>query len=140
MMTTRELSDNEVLQASRIIATRMGYAAKTFKYHYDDMKYFETDIDLIDVEFTEETFRDDIHQLIAAYKEILNALPLQIEFIAANDDTDTEVNRYEKDINDVEKFGLFVTERTIANLKPYYSSETCNAYMNLTDVSFGVYF
>jgi hypothetical protein len=94
---------------------------------------------LQDVKFTKETLYDGINQLILAYEEILNTLPLQIDFIAANDDTETEVLRYEKNINDIKDFGLFLTTRTIPNLKPYYSSEICSAYVNLTHVSFGVY-
>jgi len=140
MMTTREMTDNEVDQALKIIANKMGKTAKSSKHNYGDRIYFETDIDLIDVEFTKKTLQEGIHQLIFAYEEILETLPIQIDFIAANDDTETEILRYEKDINDVRDFGLFVTKRTIPGIEPYYFSEICNAYVNLTHVSFGVYY
>ena len=140
MMTTREMTDNEVQKASKIITSKMGKAAKTSKHNFGDRRYFEADIDLQDVKFTKETLNDGIHDLIAAYEEIINTLPIQIDFIAANDDTDSFILRYEKDTNDVKDFGLFVTKRTIPNLEPYYSSETCNAYVNFTYVSFGVYY
>ena len=140
MMTTRELTNNELQQASNIIMNKMERATKLSQYNYSDRKYFEADIDLQDIKFTKETLHDGITRLILAYEEILNTLPIQIDFIAANDDTETEILRYEKDINDIMDFGLFVTKRTIPNLKPYYSSEICNAYVNLTYVSFGVYY
>ena len=95
---------------------------------------------MYDVQFTKETLYDGINKLISAYEEIINTTPMQIDFIAANDDTETEIAKYEKDINDVKDFGLFVTNRAIPNLKPYYSSKICNAYVNLTYVSFGVYY
>ena len=68
------------------------------------------------------------------------SLSLEIDFIAANDDTDTEIIRYEKNQNDIKSFGLFVTKRNIPDIIPYYSSKTCNAYVNLTHVSFGIYY
>ena len=140
MMTTREMADNEVQKALEIITNKMKKTARSSKHNYGDRLYYEADIDLQDVKFTKETLNDGIHLLISAYEQILNTLPLQIDFIAANDDTETEILRYEKDINDINDFGLFVTKRTIPNLKPYYSSEICNAYVNLTHVSFGVYY
>lgn len=140
MMTTREIEDNFVQKAVQIITNKMGYSAKSSKHNYGDRRYFETDIDLQDIEFTKETLHDGIHQLISAYEEILSIVPFQIDFITANDDTDSFILRYEKDINDVKDFGLFVTKRTIPGLKPYYSSKNCNAYLNLTHVSFGVYY
>jgi len=139
MMTNREMTDNEVQQAIEIITCKMGNTAKSSKYKYSDRRYFEVDIDLLDVEFTKETLHIGLSRMISAYEEILKALPLEIDFIAANDDTETEILRYEGDINDVKDFGLFVTKRTVPNLMPYYTSKSCNAYVNLTHVSFGVY-
>lgn len=139
MMTTEEIPDNDVQRAKHIISKKLGYMATSSKHNYGDRKYFEADIDLIDVEFTKITLYDGINKLIASYEEILNTIPIQIDFIAANDDTEIEIAKYEKDTDDVENFGLFVTKRSIPNFKPYYSSKNCNAYVNLTYVSFGVY-
>lgn len=72
-------------------------------------------------------------------EEILKRLSYPIDFIAGNDDTHSAVTKYEKNNEDVESFGLFVTRQTIPNLKAYYSSPICNAYVNLTHVSFGLY-
>ncbi|MNW17279.1 hypothetical protein D3C71_2164090 [compost metagenome] len=69
----------------------------------------------------------------------MKTLTLQIDFIAGNDDTDSAIIIYEQDNEDIKNFGLFVTNRTIPNIQPYYSSQICNAYVNLTHVSFGVY-
>ena len=140
MMTITELSDGDVQKALEIISKKLNYKAISSKHHYNDRRYFEVDIDLLDVKFTSDTLYEGIDNLISAYEEILNATQIQIDFIAANDDTETEISRYEKDTNDVRDFGLFVTRRVIPNLEPYYSSKTCNAYLNLTHVSFGVYF
>jgi hypothetical protein len=140
MMTSKEMPDCDVYKAKQIISRRLNYKGTSSKHNYGDRRYFEADIDLLDVEFTKETLYDGINKLITAYEEILNTIPMQIDFIAANDDTETEIARYEKNINDIEKFGLFVTERTITNIEPYYTSNKCNAYVNLTYVSFGVYY
>lgn len=139
MMTTKEMPDYDVKKAMQIISRKFNYKVTSSKHNYGDRRYFEADIDLMDVEFSKETLYDEINKLISACEEIMNTIPMQIDFIAANDDTETEIARYEKDLNDVKDFGLFVTKRTIPNLKPYYSSKTCNAYVNLTYVSFGVY-
>lgn len=140
MMTTKEMADNYVQIALEILTNKFNCKAELSKHNYGDRKYFEADIDLLDVEFTKEALYDGINKLISAYEEIMNMVPMHIDFIAANDDTETEILRYEKDINDVKDFGLFVTNRTIPNLEPYYSSKICNAYVNLTHVSFGVYY
>lgn len=139
MMTIIELSDSDVQKALEIISRKLNLKAVSSKYHYDDRRYFETDIDLLDVEFTKDTLYAGINILISAYEEVMNLIPISIDFIAGNDDTDSAILRYENDVDDIADFGLFVTKRTIPGLKPYYSSEICNAYLNLTHVSFGVY-
>ncbi len=140
MMTTKEMPDHVVQKAMQIISRRFNNKVMSSKHNFGDRRYFETDIDLLDIEFSKENLYDGINSLISAYEEIMNNIPIEIDFIAANDDTETEISRYEKDINDVKDFGLFVTRRVIPTLKPYYSSKNCNAYVNLTYVSFGVYY
>jgi hypothetical protein len=140
MMTTNEMEDYDIQRAMQIISCRFNCKASSSKHNYGDRKYFEVDIDLLNVEFTHETLYDGINKLISAYEEIMKTTPIQIDFIAANDDTEIEIAKYEKDINDVKDFGLFVTNRKIPNLKPYYTSNICNAYVNLTHVSFGIYY
>ena len=139
MMTTKKITAQQLQEAKTILMNKFKCKAETFQHNYGERQYFETDIDLLDVEFTKESLYDELNKLIYAYEEIMSRIPLQVDFIAANDDTETEILRYEKDINDIKDFGLFVTTRTIPALKPYYSSKFCNAYVNLTFVSFGVY-
>ena len=139
MMTTNEMSDYDIEKAKQIIAQKLNYEVRSSKHNYGDRRYFEADIDLLGVEFTKENLYDGLNKLISAYEEILDKIPMQIDFIAANDDTETEIAKYEKNIDDVKDFGLFVTKRSIVKLTPYYSSKKCNAYINLTYVSFGVY-
>jgi len=140
MMTTKEIPDYDVQKAVQVISRKFNYKVTSSKHNFGDRRYFETDIDILDIEFTKENLYDGINRLISACEEILNTIPMQIDFIAANDDTETEIAKYEKDTNDVKDFGLFVTKRLIPNLKPYFSSKNCNAYVNLTYVSFGVYY
>ena len=140
MMTKKELSDGDVYKAIEILLSTFNNKYQIFKYNYDNSKYHETDIDLFDVVFTKQNLHDGISKLIYCYETIMDEILIEIDFISANDDTHNEVSRYEKDVNDVKDFGLFVTNRTIPDLEPYYSSETCNAYVNLTHVSFGVYY
>lgn len=140
MMTTKEMSDSDISKATEIILGKFNNKFEIYKYHYDDRKYCEVDIDLFDVIFSKENIYDDIDKLISAYEEIMKTLSLQIDFIAGNDDTDSAILRYEQDKEDIKDFGLFVTNRIIPNIQPYYSSHICNAYVNLTHVSFGVYY
>lgn len=140
MMTTKEIPDNYIQEALKIFTNKFKCVVEFSKHNYGDRKYFEVDVDMLDIEFTKATLYDEINKLISVYEKIMGIMPMQIDFIAANDDTETEILRYEKDINDIKDFGLFVTKRLIPNLKPYYSSKNCNAYVNLTHVSFGVYY
>lgn len=140
MMTTEELSESDISIATDILLSQFNKKYEINKYNYNERKYYEVDIDLFDVVFSNERIYDDIHKLITAYEEIMNTISLQIDFIAGNDDTDSAVMKYERDNEDIKDFGLFVTKRTIPNIQPFYSSQICNAYVNLTHVSFGVYY
>lgn len=140
MMTREEIADDYLQKAADILEQSFKYRTEISKHRYEDRQYFEADIDLLNVEFTRDTLHSGLERLIYAYEQIMSFVPMQIDFIAANDDTETEISRYEKDINDVKDFGLFVTSRTIPKLQAYYSSDICTAYVNLTHVSFGVYY
>jgi hypothetical protein len=140
MMTAEEMSDSDISKATDILLSQFNKKYEINKYYYDDSKYREVDIDLFDVAFSRERIYDDIDKLISAYEEILKTVSNQIDFIAGNDDTHSAVIKYEQNNEDIKDFGLFVTRRTIPNLQPYYSSQICNAYVNLTHVSFGVYY
>lgn len=139
MLTKKELERENIETAVKILQTRFQNRAEVQKFKYDDRKYFETDIDLFDVVFSEEQIYEDINKLISAYEEIMCIISMDIDFIAANDDTETEIQKYEKDENDIRDFGLFVTKRKIPGIEPYLCSTICNAYLNLKYVSFGIY-
>ncbi|KAA1176924.1 hypothetical protein [Paenibacillus sp. B2(2019)] len=139
MMTTEEMIEGDISKATEIILSNFKNEFEIYKYSYNDRKYHEVDIDLFNVVFSKEKIYDDIDKLISTYEEIMKTLTLQIDFIAGNDDTDSAIIIYEQDNEDIKNFGLFVTNRTIPNIQPYYSSQICNAYVNLTHVSFGVY-
>lgn len=140
MMTKEKLSDDKISDAINILQKEFKNRYEIYKYKYDDSKYYETDIDLFDVIFTKHDIYTNISKLISCYENIMHKISVDIDFIAANDDTHNEVLRYEKNSNDIKDFGLFVTKREIPNAVPYYSSKNCNAYVNLTHVSFGVYY
>ena len=140
MLTNHELSDDQIAKAVSIITDAFNYRYEVFKFGlYEDRDFFDVDIDLYDVLFTRNTLYDQLNKLISVYEKILQELMVDIDFIAANDDTEGEVQIYSKDRNDIKDFGLFVTKRKIPNVIPYYVSKTCNAYVNLKHVSFGVY-
>jgi homogentisate 1,2-dioxygenase len=93
MMTTKEMPDicsKGDADHSRNLTIRQRH----LNHNFGDRRYFEADIDLLGVEFTKETLYDGIKQLISAYEEIMNTKPMQIDFIAANDDTESEIARY----------------------------------------------
>lgn len=114
--------------------------AEVNRYKYDDRKYYETDFDLIEIEFHKENIYKEIDKLIKVHEKAIHTIEQNVEIIVANDDTDTEIQIFEGNCNDVSGFGLFITKRKIQELKPYYSSDICNAYLNFDNVSFGVIF
>lgn len=139
MMTIKEMSDDEIKNIIEFFLHKFPNEYKSYKYNYDDSKYCEVDIDLFDVNFSKEMMDENLHKLISVCEEIMESISKEIDFIASNDDTSTEVLKYENNSNDIKNFGLFVTNRKIPDINPYYTSQICNAYVNLTYVSFGVY-
>lgn len=109
-------------------------------YKYDDRTYYETDFDLIEIEFHKDDIYKEIDKLIKIHEKAIQSIEQDIEIIVANDDTDTEIQIFESNRNDVSGFGLFITKRKIQELEAYYSSDICNAYLNFENVSFGVIF
>ena len=125
-----ELKDSDISKAIKCIEEMFNNRIEIQKYKYADRKYYEVDIDLLDVEFRKESIEGEIYKLIKVYEKILCNISIEIDIICANDDTETEIIKYENDKNDIQDFGLFVTKRKIANISPYYKSNICNAYLN----------
>lgn len=139
MLTISRIADGDKKKAESLILQRFNKKVTSSQYDYIDRKYFETDFDIWDIEFTKETLNDGIDKLILLCEGIMEIMPMQTDFIIANDDTEVEIATYEKNVEDIKNFGLFVTNRFIPNLTPYYSSKKCNAYVNFKYTSFGVY-
>ena len=139
IMTVKELEDVEINRIIQIFTSEFPVKYKTYKFKYDDRKYHEFDIDLFDVVFTRESIYDELERLIHVCESCMENVSTKMEFIAANDDTDSEIQAYETNIDNINNFGLFVTSRIIPGIKPFFSSKVCNAYVNLQHVSFGVY-
>lgn len=71
-------------------------------------------------------------KVISKLKLTKKQSPQDVNIIIANDDTDTEtqIQIFENDCNNISGFGLFITK----------SSNICNAYLNFENVSFDVFF
>lgn len=138
LMTKEKIPKENRTRIEQILSEKMASKSETF--NYQEEKFFELDIDLLKVEFSKETIYEDIDRLINSCEQILSDIQSDIDFIVANDDTSTEVDKYVKDWNNIDTFGLFITQRVIPNIKPYYHSQVCNAYLNLDYVSFNCMF
>ena len=140
IMSQEEISNDDIKIIKKIISSKFTNALEVQKYKYEDRKYFETDFDLINVSFEKNRIYEEINKLIMVYEEIFKLISINIEIIVANDDTETEILKYENDWTDIGSFGLFITTRDIPNIQPYYSSNICNVYLNFEYVSFGIMF
>lgn len=138
MMSKQAFSSLEKKEINDLLITNMNSNSEVFNYSEGD--FFEVDIDLMDVEFQKETIYSHMDKVISLCEFIIKEVRADIDFIIANDDTATEVEKYVGDWNNVRDFGLFITSRSIPNLSTYYSSEICNAYLNFEHVSFGCVF
>ncbi|MBC1242590.1 hypothetical protein IA823_04625 [Listeria welshimeri] len=138
LMTKNKILEKNKNKINQIFTEKMASKSEIFEYVEDN--FFELDIDLLEVEFSKETIYDDLNKVISICEEILTNIQSDIDFIVANDDTDTEVNKYVEDWNNIKDFGLFVTQRIIPDIKSYYDSGVCIAYLNFEYVSFGCMF
>ncbi|WP_207694896.1 hypothetical protein DOK67_0003130 [Enterococcus sp. DIV0212c] len=138
LMTKDKISEKNKNKINQIFTEAM--TSKSEVFEYTEERFFELDIDLLNIEFSKETIYNDINKIIGICEEIFSSVQNDIDFIIANDDTDTEVNKYVENWNNIKDFGLFVTSRTIPDIKPYYSSKICNSYLNFEYVSFGCIF
>lgn len=138
MMSKQGFSSSEKKEINDFLTTRMNSKSELFVYKED--VFFELDIDLIEVEFQKETIYSDIDNVISLCEYIIKNIKANMDFIIANDDTATEVEKYIANWNDIKDFGLFITSREIPDLSVYYSSKICNAYLNFEHVSFGCIF
>ncbi|MBC1342759.1 hypothetical protein HB799_01530 [Listeria welshimeri] len=138
LMTKNKILEKNKNKINQIFTEKMASKSEIFEYVEDN--FFELDIDLLEVGFSKETIYDDLNKVISICEEILTNIQSDIDFIVANDDTDTEVNKYVEDWNNIKDFGLFVTQRIIPDIKSYYNSGVCIAYLNFEYVSFGCMF
>jgi hypothetical protein len=111
---------------------------ETYRFSYPE--FFELDIDLININFSKETIYFNLLDIIHVCENILSKIRNDIEFIIADIDTGIFVDDYKEDRNNIGDFGIFVTKRSIPNEDKFYSSEICNAYVNLVTNSFGLYY
>ncbi|MED3916395.1 hypothetical protein [Priestia megaterium] len=140
LLSEHELKKEDIEVICNIFKKQYDENIEVNSYKYDDRKYYETDFDIIDVEFLKENIYIEIDKLIKIHEKTIQLVNQNVEIIVANDDTDTEIQIFEKNCNDISGFGLFITSRKILELEPYYTSDICNAYLNFENVSFGVMF
>ncbi len=133
-----ELTENDIFRVTSELIDSYSRNIEVNKFKYPNRIYYEVDFDILEIDFTKESIIDDIKKLVLTHEKILHFLKKDVDIIVANDDTETEILRYEIDNNDIADCGLFITKRQILNLEPFYSSKYCNAYLNFEYVSFGV--
>lgn len=139
IMTKEILEQNQIDNVTKILCDFFNAHAKIFIFNNHDSQYYETDIDLYDINFSQAECMKEIDSLIAVLENILSTISINADIIVANDDTTVEVIKYEKDYNDIADFGLFVTKRVIPGVVPYRVSMPYYAYVNLRHVAFGNY-
>lgn len=139
-LSEHELKKQEIDVIHKLFEEQYAEKIEVISYKYDDRKYYETDFDVIGIEFLKENIYEEINTLIKIHEKALQLINEKVEIIVANDDTDSEIRVYEKNCDNVSGFGLFITKRKIEGLEPYYSSDICYAYLNFEHVSFGVIF
>lgn len=138
VLSKEPLNESEIHLIKSILKVEFSLEVKVHTFKYVDRKYYESDFDVIDVSFSKESIYKDINRLIKVYLKIFPLIEKSIDVIIANDDTETEILQYEDDYNDISGFGLFITNRIIPGIQPFYKSDICNAYLNFKNVSFGV--
>lgn len=139
-LSVEELKKQDIAIIRHLFTSNYAENIEVNSYKYEDRKYFETDFDIIDVEFHNENIYKEIDKLINIHEQAIQLINQDVEIIVANDDTDTEIQLLEKNCHDISGFGLFITKRKIDKIKPYYTSGICNVYLNFENVSFGVIF
>ncbi|MFL0572311.1 hypothetical protein F6Y03_07905 [Bacillus megaterium] len=140
LLSEHELKKEDIEVICNIFKKQYDKNIEVNSYKYDDRKYYETDFDIIDIEFLKGNIYIEIDKLIKIHEKVIQLVNQNVEIIVANDETDTEIQVFEKNCNDISGFGLFITSRKIRELEPYYTSDICNAYLNFENVSFGVMF
>ncbi|MFK7680431.1 MULTISPECIES: hypothetical protein [Priestia] len=140
LLSEHELKKEDIEVICNIFKKQYDKNIEVNSYKYDDRKYYETDFDIIDIEFLKGNIYIEIDKLIKIHEKVIQLVNQNMEIIVANDETDTEIQVFEKNCNDISGFGLFITSRKIRELEPYYTSDICNAYLNFENVSFGVMF
>jgi len=139
-LSEQELKKQEIEVICNLFMKQYTEEIEVNSYKYDDRKYYETDFDLIEIEFQKDNIYKEIDKLIKVHEKAILSIDQNVEIIVANDDTDVEIQLFENDCNNVSGFGLFITKRFIQELEPYYISDISNAYLNFENVSFGVVF
>ncbi|MDG5471387.1 hypothetical protein P6709_06480 [Jeotgalibacillus sp. ET6] len=140
LLSKEEIKNNEIEMILTLFKSQYRELIEVSTYKYEDRKYFETDFDVIDIEFNKDSIYQEIDKLIKIHERAISLTSQDVEIIVANDDTDTEIQVFENDDTDISGFGLFITKRKIPMIKPYYTSDICNAYLNFQYVSFDVMF
>lgn len=139
-LSKQPLTEQEISTITHLFTKHYEEEIEINSYKYDHRIHYETDFDLVGIEFQVHTIHSELDKLITIHEQAMLLLDQPVEVIVANDDTDTEIQMFETDSNDVSGFGLFITQKSIPDIKPYYASENCYAYVNFEYVSFGVLF
>lgn len=96
LLSEHELKKEDIEVICNIFKKQYDENIEVNSYKYDDRKYYETDFDIIDVEFLKENIYREIDKLIKIHEKIIQLVNQNVEIIVANDDTDTEIQIFEK--------------------------------------------
>lgn len=140
ILTPHKIPYDSIQKIRDIFCKKSSHEICIQEYKYDDRKFYEIDVDLLNVSMSKSNVMDEIENIISICEHIIINVEAKAEFIVANDDTDADIIKYENNNSDVKSFGLFIASRRIEGVEAYYSSKHCNAYLNFENVSFGVIF
>lgn len=87
-------------------------------YKYDDRKYYETDFDVIDIEFLKGNIYKEINKLIKIHEKVIQSVNQNVEIIVANDDTDSEIQVFEKILTMYQDLDCLLLREKFKNLSP----------------------
>lgn len=90
-LSNRELSVQEIKAVCDLFKDHYDEKIEVSRYKYEDRNYYETDFDLVEVEFYKECIHTSIQTLITIHEQAITLIDQPIEIIVANDDTDTEI-------------------------------------------------
>ncbi|QVK18555.1 hypothetical protein KHQ81_02235 [Mycoplasmatota bacterium] len=113
---------------------------ESYRFDYEVNTFYELNYFLRNVFISLETAYNLFDRIISVFEEIYKQNPhMNFDVIAENDDNGTSVDKYQKNCNDFEIAGLFITKGDVEISKLYYQSELIKVQLNFDYTSFHVF-